>query len=260
LEDANVAQVAAEFDRYMGRQIDNCVALLDAEGAPTEMLSASSMYRLISNYPYDGSSIEDYCYDNLEIGNVIEDLVGQGSITPIDLKSSLTSLAVSQLAPYVDAEDVVQTGVPLRYYSMLEDVRSANAVAREKDPTNIDLTAIRQFWNEIASSTTLDTRYLNPVILNPAIVDTDELFPELRRIFPLSGQSYVSAMGQAIIDFQTTLEGPGAQFTPIAEALTQPSIRKIFFFRYYDEDASSNTLIVMDDQGQFWGFQIGYSE
>jgi hypothetical protein len=56
-------------------------------------------------------------------------------------------------------------------------------------------------------------------------------------------------------------EGPNNDpaFAPIRTALRKSSIKKRFYFAYSGM-WSSNVLIVIDQHGQAWGMQMGYSE
>jgi len=77
----------------------------------------------------------------------------------------------------------------------------------------------------------------------------------------LRGLSLVSSGYHAISDFASAYEGPESDpdFAPIATALRKRSIKKRFYFARQG-DWSSNVLIVVDQYGQAWGMQMGYSE
>ena len=78
----------------------------------------------------------------------------------------------------------------------------------------------------------------------------------------LRGLSLVSSGYHAISDFASAYEGPESDpdFAPIATALRKRSIKKRFYFAGGGDEWTSNVLIVVDEHGQAWGMQMGYSE
>jgi hypothetical protein len=149
-----------------------------------------------------------------------------------------------------------------RFYDDLRAAQLANATAREKNPEGIDLVELRALWDDVQSETTLDRDFFHPVILDPALLETDELFAHMREVFSLEHTTYVSAGRAAIDDFASATEGPDGDpaFERIARLLRKPSIKKRFYFSGGGDEWSTNILLVLDEHGQMFGMQMGYSE
>jgi hypothetical protein len=200
-------------------------------------------------------------YDLKQIaGGVLEaNAMPEASVTQI--ANRLPAWIAPQLADATVGGFVEDKDLPILWYSDLQRTREANARSREKNPTGVSLSAIRAAWSEVRDDTTLDRAYLNPVTFPAGALDGSDVFRYLRKAFPLRTLTLQSTGYDAIADFAAAEEGPenDPAFAPIATALRKSSIKKRFYFARQGE-WSSNVLIVVDNKGQAWGMQMGYSE
>jgi hypothetical protein len=170
---------------------------------------------------------------------------------------------LEQLEPATVSGYVQDDNLPSLFSSTVGEVRTANAIAREQDPTGIDLQGIRTDWAELASESSLDSAYLNPVVFGAEVLESDEIFAALRAHFPIQYLS-VSSTGRAAVDaFWNAGDGPEGDeaFADIATKFKLSSIRKRFYFSgSMGSSWTSNVLIVVDEHNQAYGLQMGYSE
>ena len=146
-------------------------------------------------------------------------------------------------------------------YFMLEDKRDEMAIARAAAPQGVNLGEVLAQWRQVTDGTTLDNEFLQPVTFPDGAVLGDRIFNYLRAAFPLNGLTLAETRFDAIDGFASADEGPNdnAAFAGISTALRQDAIKKRFYFSRFGE-VSSHVLIVVDEHGQAWGFQMGYSE
>jgi len=168
-----------------------------------------------------------------------------------------TKLATASATGFVDIERA-----PLTFYYEILDVQDANARSRERDPSGVDLELVRESWADLQEHNSVDMAYLNPVTFPAGVLDGSQIFTYLRAAFPLRNLSLVSTRTAAIEDFATAYNGPEDQepWEDIAALLRKRSIKKRFYFVGGGDEWTSNVLIVVDEHGQAWGFQMGYSE
>jgi hypothetical protein len=179
-----------------------------------------------------------------------------------DVIDALDEYAVAQLADAkTDGFVDLAKAAPL-FHDDIVRVQDANAIAREQDPTDVDLTEIRAAWDQVRinEQETLDGSYLNPIVFPKTVLDGSDLdiFKGLRSAFPLEGLELIATSRRAINGFWQNNDGPDddPDFEPIAITLEKTSIVKRFYFR----GDRNNMLLVVDDQNQAWGLQMGYSE
>jgi hypothetical protein len=262
LERATATEVTAAFKAKRSTELAACFAAYQQRiDATATRLSknVASQFITVAIQTTDGA-----CDDWSTLSDLVEgvlDTNGLTDATPTQLISKITGWVKPQLTDattdgYVDAEKA-----PLLFYSDLMAVREANAREREVNPTGISLTAIRTAWDDVRDETTLDRAYLNPVKFPAGALDGTQAFKYLRAAFPLKTLTLQSTGYAAISDFAAADEGPEGDpaFKPIATALKKSSITKRFYFARQG-DWSSNVLIVVDNKGQAWGMQMGYSE
>jgi hypothetical protein len=168
-----------------------------------------------------------------------------------------SKLASSSASGFVNIERA-----PSTFYYEILDVQNANARSRERDPSGVDLELVREDWSAINQYVTHDVAYLNPVTFPAGVLDGSQIFTYLRAAFPLRSLSLVSTRTAAIDDFASSYQGPDGtpEWDEIATLLGKRSIKKRFYFAGGGDEWTSNVLIVVDEHGQAWGFQMGYSE
>jgi hypothetical protein len=232
------------------------------------MITISVAESFMSNYPsYGGGAYDDYCVDWWDLQETVKNIFASHErqrAYPNTVKEWFEPWALEQLEPATVDGIVGMRSLPLGFYDDLVYVRNQNAREREQDPTGVDLGALRDAWREFGPGN-LDQYYLNPVILDPAVLETDEIWDAMRAAFPLGGAEYISSGEAAVRDFANAEEGPAGDpgFEPIAQMLLQPSITKRFYFAGYATEPfgwSTNVLLVLDEHGQMWGLEMGYSE
>ncbi len=262
LERATPTEVTAAFKAKRSTELTECfTAYQQRIDATATRLSknVASQFITVAIQTTDGAC-DDWSTLSDLVGGVL-DTNGLTDATPTQLISKITGWVKPQLTAattdgYVEAEKA-----PLLFYSDIMAVRDANARALEVNPTGVSLTAIRTAWDDVRDETTLDRAYLNPVKFPAGALDGTQAFKYLRAAFPLKTLTLQSTGYAAISDFAAANEGPEGDpaFKPIATALKKSSITKRFYFARQG-DWSSNVLIVVDNKGQAWGMQMGYSE
>ncbi len=262
LERATPTQVTSSFKLVRGADLTQCFAGYQStfDAAATKLTRAVTDQFIRVSIQTSNAACADW-FDLGEIVNGVLEMKGLAEATPSTIIDAMPlwakpKLTAATVAGYVDLEKA-----PLLFYDDITRVRLANAMAREQDPAGIDLAQLRSQWNLVRDATTLDRAYLNPVTFRAGVLDGSDLFKNLRAAFPLRGLSLVSTGIDAVNDFATASEGPDndAAFNPIKTALKKPSIRKRFYYARQGS-WSSNVLIVVDEHGQAWGMQMGYSE
>lgn len=263
LERATASEVADSFAKVQGDALVACFAGYQAhiDASATRLTRAVADDFIDVSIATDGDACGDW-FDLKTIVHGVLDARGFASALPSTVVSALPGWARPQLEAaltdgFVDVEDA-----DLLFYDDIMRVHEANARSRERAPTGIDLAAVREAWDEVRGDTTLDRAYLNPVTFSDGALDSDQIFRSLRKAFPLRGLSLESTGFTAIDEFAAADEGPDGDpaFAPIAKALRKSSIRKRFYYAASNSEWSSNVLIVIDEHGQAYGMQMGYSE
>jgi len=262
LERATPAQVTSSFKLVRGADLTQCFAGYQTafDSTATKLTKAVTDQFIDVSIKTAGAACADW-FDLGEIVNGVLQMKGLTEATPSAVIAALPDWAKPQLADASVGGYVDLNKAPLLFYSDITRVREANAMAREVDPSSISLAEVRSQWDAVRSDTTLDRGYLNPVTFRAGVLDGPDIFKALRAAFPLRSLSLVSTGTDAVNDFATAHEGPDNDlaFKPIATALKRSSIRKRFYFARQGS-WSSNVLIVVDEHGQAWGMQMGYSE
>ena len=262
LERATPSEVAASFASVRGTALSECFAGYQAKiDASATKISAAVADKFIQVAIATNDGACDDWSDLSDAAKGVLEMKDATELTPAAIIDAFPDWAKPQLTAASVGGYVQTKELPLIFYTDLMRVREANAMKREKDPTGIDLATIRTQWREVRSETTLDRAYLNPVTFPAGSFEGSQLFKSLRAAFPLRTLTLVSSGYAALDDFAGAHEGPDgdAAFTPIKTALRKSSIKKRFYFARTGE-WSSNVLIVIDQHGQAWGMQMGYSE
>jgi hypothetical protein len=263
LERATADEVAASFQDVRGTQIADCFAVYTAEidpDATTLSAEVAGEFLHVSDLG-EGNVCEDWSELEETVNGVLAQL-GVAEAPIGDVIDALDDYAVAQLADAkTDGFVDLAKAAPL-FHDDIVRVQDANAIAREQDPTDVDLTEIRAAWDQVRinEQETLDGSYLNPIVFPKTVLDGSDLdiFKGLRSAFPLEGLKLIATSRRAINGFWQNNDGPDddPDFEPIAITLEKTSIVKRFYFR----GDRNNMLLVVDDQNQAWGLQMGYSE
>jgi hypothetical protein len=146
---------------------------------------------------------------------------------------------------------------PLIVYTAIGESNERNAFARAEDPTGMSLAELREKWAVVESENNLDSSFVLPVL-----VSQEPTLTEIRKNLHGPWAEIVAYGADAIDAFHGADEGPGGSesFVPIVEALKRTSIKKRWYFYSAGENWSRNTLVVLDEHSQMWGFSMGYSE
>lgn len=263
LDRTTPTELTDAFSAEYGAKLATCWEAYRAEIDDTGNVTAGAASELI-NLAGEGNTVGP-CNDWHNLGQIIEGVLidaDELSMPIEDVIGAIGPWAASQIVEAADAAGYMNVeAIDLLFYGTLVRVQTELAKEREQNPTGISLATIRTQWDEVRNETTLDRAYLNPVTFAPGALDGNQIFANLRAAFPLKGLSLASTGYTAVSDFAAADEGPegDAAFTPIATALRKRSIKKRFYFARTGE-WSSNVLIVVDERGQAWGFQMGYSE
>jgi hypothetical protein len=261
LERSTPAEVSATFLAHMGPKLVACF-----DGYKAKFDTAATQVTQAATQKF---SLVDACgYEWWDLGQLsiaILQMKGVTGLTPAEIVAEIPTWAEPKLEAVSVDGFVMEKNLDLIFYDDLWATRNANAMAREKDPSGVDLATIRAQWKKVRDDTTLDRAYFNPVMFSAGALDGADVFKNLRAAFPLRRLSLVSTGYNAIKDFAEASEGPegDAEFAPIATALRKYSIKKRFYFSGGSDSPfpwSSNVLVVVDQHGQAWGMQMGYSE
>lgn len=266
LERATPAEVATTATAYWKSELARCFAgykeRIDASAVkitPAILERFSDVDTSAERTYWSGPCREHYDLEQIAGGVLEASSMAEASVTQI--ANRLPAWIEPQLEVAVVAGFVEDKNLPILWYSDLARTREANARAREKNPTGVSLAAIRTAWDDVRDETTLDRAYLNPVTFPAGALDGSDVFKYLRKAFPLRTLTLQSTGYAAVDDFASAGEGPedDPAFKPIQTALKKSSIKKRFYFAR-NGSWSSNVLIVVDNKGQAWGMQMGYSE
>ncbi|MDX2086772.1 MAG: hypothetical protein SFX73_02925 [Kofleriaceae bacterium] len=259
LERATVAEVAAFVAERRGGQLADCFDAYRRELDP----AATYLTKAVANkfISVDDEACAEWS-DLQEATNGVLDARGVTRALPEDVIDGIAAWATTRIQPAAVSGFVSPKKISVSFYDELSTVQDQNAMAREKNPTGVSLAGLRDKWDAVQSRTTLDREFYNPVTFAAGALDGDQVFRNLRAAFPLRNLALESSGTRAITDFAAANEGPEGDpaFAPIATALRKTSIRKRFYFAGGGEGWSSNVLIVVDQHGQAWGMQMGYSE
>src|SRR6185503_8746953 len=128
-------------------------------------------------------------FDLGEIVSGVLAMTGVTAATPAAVIAALPAWARPQLTAASVDGFVDLDKAPLLFYDDITRVRDANAMAREHDPTGVDLAELRACW-----ATARDARdrvYLNPVRFRAGTLAGDDAFKCLRAAFPLRSLALV---------------------------------------------------------------------
>jgi hypothetical protein len=265
LERATPTQVSKTFQARVGEEVTACFDAYKSKVDSTATTLSKAVtdkfgdVRLATNFTKC-----DYDLDDIVLG-VLESL-GKTTATPSEVVDGLVDWAKPQLQASSSSGYVQLRDLDLIFYDDLMKTRDANAREKELDPAGVDIAALVDQYKEVQNWTTLDRAWLNPVKFPAGALDGPDIWKYLRAAFPLRYLSLVSTGYSAVRDFGAADEGPEGDhaFDPIATALRKQSIKKRFYYSGGGEIAgngwSSNVLIVVDEHGQAWGMQMGYSE
>lgn len=266
LERATPSDVATTATAYWKSELARCFAgYQDRIDASATKITPAILDRFDEvDTQSEGSNGNGPCresYDLQQIAGGVLDANAMPEASVTQIANRLPAWITPQLEPAVVAGIVEDKDLPLLWYSDVQRTREANARSREKNPTGVSLSAIRSAWSEVRNETTLDRAYLNPVTFPAGALDGSDVFKYLRKAFPLRSLTLQSTGIAAVDDFAAADEGPenDPAFKPIATALKKSGIKKRFYFARTGS-WSSNVLIVVDNKGQAWGMQMGYSE
>ncbi|MDX2089837.1 MAG: hypothetical protein SFX73_18420 [Kofleriaceae bacterium] len=259
LERVTVTELNSHLSSVRGAQLIACFEGYQEEIDP----NASYLTKAIADKFY--SVTAPACHDWSMLSHMTKgvlDFRGVTKLLPWNLVESLLPWATPQLQAATVNGYVSPRKVPFLFLSDLWELQNANAMAREKDPTGIDLLAVRRAWSQVREESMLDREYLNPVTFGPGALEGSRLFPSLRAAFPLRGLALEETGYDAIDAFYEAGEGPDGDpaFAPIRTALRKGSIKKRFYFAGGGDEWSRHVLIVIDQHGQAWGMAMGYSE
>jgi hypothetical protein len=206
-------------------------------------------------------------YDLNEIIKTILDRKGKDSARLVTMIRWFKEQALIDLANNVDSEGFFKpnSNYKLLYFGAIERAHDLKAEENFREPANLTYQFLRSNWARVRESTNLDRGFYNPVQLDSAVLEEDELFDQLRKSFELEKLGFVSAGLKAVDEFWQAHEGPEGDpaFAPLAQALKGQGILKRFYFSGGEERPfpwSRNVLIVIDEHHQAWGFYMGYSE
>ncbi|MCB0367778.1 MAG: hypothetical protein KDD68_20410 [Bdellovibrionales bacterium] len=267
------AEVAVEFQKSMSSSLKGCLARWEKEnnkvGQNLITKEIVSQFRN-SGYPNGGSSRLPHCQDAYDLGDAVIAMLKRRGKTSVHTRTMVRwfkEMAHEDLSSHVDAQGYINKNAPysLLYYGAINRAENKKVEKAFKVPGSMNYKFLRTTWNKVGSGTTLDQGFFNPVQLDSAVIESDQLFSHLRKAFDLRRISYVSAGFTAIEDFWNSHEGPEGdkEFAPLATALKETAILKRFYFAGGEEDPfpwSRNILIVVDEHHQAWGFYMGYSE
>lgn len=257
LDRSTPAEVAATFATQMKDQLDRCFASYQA----TFDENATEVNAAVLN-KFGTACINSY--DVVTVTQAILTKLGQTSATPAAINVQFAGWALPQLKAASVNGFVSARKADIVFYLAVYNTQNANAQAREKNPTGVNLKQVRNQWDGLTRNSNLDNAYLNPVQLTKAEVagSSTVLFRALRQQFPLTRAAYIDAGREAVHGFHSASEGPAnaPAFASIATALNKASIKKQFYFAGGGRGWSTNVLIVIDEHNQAWGFQMGYSE
>jgi hypothetical protein len=215
----------------------------------------------------DGSNVDQlsdlgpslFSYDLQE---TVEGLLAVRASIPVgELAGLIEPWAQAKLAPYANAQGLFESpeeGLLLFYYAEV-GAREAKANSLAKTPGGKSLGAIRAEWAEVESDRgNLDSAYLRPVVASG-----EPTLGQIKKTFHVPFQAEFTAWGNNAVDqFAAAEEGPNnlPSFDGLKSFLKSNAVQKRWLFQHTDSNWSTNVLIVLDDQNQLWGFQMGYSK
>lgn len=264
LDRATPAEVASHFTERHAPELTACFArfqeLYPNEGA-TE-LTADLAVRFIN---VSLQSPNGECLNWQQLKETVWGVLlaqNEASMPVEDIVAAMPAWVESKLASSSATGFVNLERAPSTFYYEIIDVQDANVRQRERDPYGIDLETVREYWADLQEHNTTDLTYLNPVTFPAGVLEGSKIFSYLRAAFPLRSLTLVSTRTDAIEDFSTTYDGLEGQepWEDIATLLRKRSIKKRFYFAGGGDEWTSNVLIVVDEHGQAWGFQLGYTE
>jgi hypothetical protein len=265
LERATPTQVSKTFQARVSPQVIACFDAYRSKFDATATMLSSAVADKFKLYDVHLAGCDNYLYVGDYVIGVLGHL-GKTEATPTEVVDALDDWAKPKLQDASVSGYVQVRDLDLNFYDDLMTTRDVNARAKEVDPTGIDIGALVDQYHEVRDWTTLDRAWLNPVKFPAGALDGPDIWKYLRAAFPLRGLSLVSTYYTAVRDFSEANEGPEGDpaFDPIATALRKQSIKKRFYYagggEYYGNPWSSNVMLVVDEHGQAWGMQMGYSE
>jgi len=268
LERATAAEVATSFVVTRGAELTECFDAYKQKFDPNATMLTEAVTTKFDEIPIN-SDIRGPCSEWWDLGVIVNGVLEMQGATALTLAEvidamddwALPQLVMSSVSGYVDIDEA-----DLLFYADILATQDKNASDRATNPSGVDIAELRDQFRMVRRNTTLDSQFLNPVTFPAGALDGSAIFRYLRAAFPLRSLSLTSTGYTAIADFAGASEGPDGDpaFDPIATAIRKRSIKKRFYYSgegERDGDGwSSNVLILVDEHGQAWGMQMGYSE
>jgi hypothetical protein len=249
LDQVAPGEVAAAFAKNMNAALKQCIAA----HPDIRSVDASNLDRF--------EQIGDSTFA-MDLKETIQGLLETRTSIPVNEVGALIEpWANAKLAAHVDAAgNYVATDADLLFYDAEVDAREANAFALATAPGGKDFASIRGMWRTMQRERdNLDSAWLNPV----KTFGGEPSLTQIKKQFHVPYQAQLTAWGNDAVDgFAGAEEGPNhsPRFAELGAFLKSNAIQKRWLFQTTNSDWSTNVLVVLDDHGQLWGLQMGYSK
>ncbi|MCC7404608.1 MAG: hypothetical protein IT288_09450 [Bdellovibrionales bacterium] len=270
LSRVSVDEVAQSFQELKRKSLVDCLSRWEKDNNKKGRKVVGRDTVFTNSEPTPSQPRTPVCRDALDLNEIVKTILdrkGKDSARLATMIRWFKEQALLDLGSNVDSEGFFKanSNYKLLYFGAVEAAQDRKAEENFREPGHLTYAFLRSIWSKVRESTTLDRGFFNPVQLDPAVLESDELFGQLRKAFELEKVGFVTAGLKAIDDFWQAHEGPEGDpaFAPLAQALKGQGILKRFYFNGGEEHPfpwSRNVLVVIDEHHQAWGFYMGYSE
>ncbi len=260
-----VADACLPYDCALPPQVVDRFVLQFNESLDRALAEHPEIRRITNRNVYELTDLGNSVHDNELAGNLREMLawLGQQSARPSTIRTKVAAFANAMMGDVPPGRCLVyddRAPFDLRFYRAWRDVRRENAYARAKNPRGLEISAIESAWNDFYDE---HGRNLDHDFYLPVFVGSNPTLAQVRAALGVRYLPTISVGLTAVDDFAASGEGPEEDpaFGPIAERLKNAvGIQKRWYLSGGGSEWSSNVLLVLDEKGQAWGFQMGYSE
>ncbi|MCB0387010.1 MAG: hypothetical protein KDD43_16570, partial [Bdellovibrionales bacterium] len=193
------SEVAAEFQKSMATSLKACLARWEKENNKEGQNRVSE--EIVSEFRNTGyrnntSPELPHCQNVYDLSESVKTMLkrrGKLSVHTRTMVRWFKEMAQEDLSAHTDSLGFINKKAPysLIYYSSVTSAENKKVEKAFKVPGSMNYNFLLTNWSKVGSGTNLDQGFFNPVQLDSAVIESDQLFSHLRKAFDLRRIDYV---------------------------------------------------------------------